>query len=86
MRMASGPMGSHGCDTPVSLAFSMMQALEAQNTRFSIFTGDVVEGSTIRSGCRIVLLNTTQPQYGLSIKSAATLSKLYAVLDWPSGK
>lgn len=37
-------MGSHGCDTPTTLADSMFQSVKEQNSRFSIFTGDVVEG------------------------------------------
>ena len=43
-QIAAGPIGHHGCDTPTSLAYSMLQAVKEQNTKFSIFTGDVVEG------------------------------------------
>jgi len=37
VKSSAGPMGSRGCDTPPSLAHSMMQAVKNQNTRFSIF-------------------------------------------------
>ncbi|KAF9530188.1 sphingomyelin phosphodiesterase [Crepidotus variabilis] len=41
----AGPSGSHGCDTPSSLAQSMLSAVKGQNTKFSVFTGDVVEAA-----------------------------------------
>jgi hypothetical protein len=44
VEVAAGPLGSHGCDTPGTLSQSMLKAVAAENTRFSIFTGDVVEG------------------------------------------
>jgi len=42
----AGPDGNHKCDSPVTLADSMLGAIEqfAPNNLFSIFTGDVVEG------------------------------------------
>ncbi|KAJ3501560.1 hypothetical protein NLJ89_g9284 [Agrocybe chaxingu] len=39
----AGPMGSRRCDTTTSLAQSMLLAVHNQNTKFSIFTGDVIE-------------------------------------------
>ncbi|KAF8195992.1 Metallo-dependent phosphatase-like protein [Pholiota molesta] len=43
--VAAGPLGSPGCDTPGTLSQSMLKAVAAENTRFSIFTGDVVEAA-----------------------------------------
>ncbi|CAA7268233.1 unnamed protein product [Cyclocybe aegerita] len=43
VHVAAGPLGSHGCDAPASLAQSMLLAIAGENTKFSIFTGDVVE-------------------------------------------
>lgn len=40
----AGPSGSLHCDTPTKLVESMLGAVSAQNPRFSLFTGDVVEG------------------------------------------
>ncbi|ESK95693.1 sphingomyelin phosphodiesterase [Moniliophthora roreri MCA 2997] len=40
------PNGNAKCDTPVSLADSMLEAIDALNPKFLIFTGDVVEGAT----------------------------------------
>ncbi|KAL0566262.1 hypothetical protein V5O48_015750, partial [Marasmius crinis-equi] len=40
------PNGNSKCDTPVSLADSFLDAVDAFNPRFVIFTGDVVEGMT----------------------------------------
>ena len=45
VQIAAGPFGHRGCDTSTSLAHSMLQAVKGQNTKFSIFTGDVVEGT-----------------------------------------
>ncbi|KAJ6517990.1 sphingomyelin phosphodiesterase [Mycena vitilis] len=42
----AGPNGNSHCDSPVSLADSMLEEIEHLNPRFSIFTGDVVEGAT----------------------------------------
>ncbi|KAJ7716970.1 sphingomyelin phosphodiesterase [Mycena maculata] len=39
----AGPNGNANCDTPVSLADSMLEAIERLNPSFSIFTGDVAE-------------------------------------------
>ena len=63
----------------------MMQAVKGQNTKFSIFTGDVVEGSSICFACRTVLLKTTQLLYGLSMKSAANPFGL-RLPNWSLGK
>lgn len=42
----AGPNGESTCDSPVPLADSMLEFAQtiAGNTKFSIFTGDVVEG------------------------------------------
>ncbi|KAF7357082.1 Saposin B-type domain-containing protein [Mycena sanguinolenta] len=40
------PNGNSHCDSPVSLADSLLEEVERLNPRFSIFTGDVVEGAT----------------------------------------
>ncbi|KAJ7767552.1 sphingomyelin phosphodiesterase [Mycena olivaceomarginata] len=39
------PNGNSHCDSPVSLADSMLEEIERLNPAFSIFTGDVVEGA-----------------------------------------
>ncbi|KAJ7067511.1 sphingomyelin phosphodiesterase [Mycena amicta] len=39
------PNGNSHCDSPVSLADSMLEEIERLDPRFSIFTGDVVEGA-----------------------------------------
>ncbi|KAJ7157546.1 sphingomyelin phosphodiesterase [Mycena crocata] len=41
----AGPNGNGHCDSPVSLADSMLEEIEQLNPEFSIFTGDVVEGA-----------------------------------------
>ncbi|KAJ6560941.1 sphingomyelin phosphodiesterase [Mycena sp. CBHHK59/15] len=41
----AGPNGNAHCDSPVSLADSMLEAIERLHPKFSIFTGDVVEGA-----------------------------------------
>ncbi|KAJ7253566.1 sphingomyelin phosphodiesterase [Mycena rebaudengoi] len=41
----AGPNGNSHCDSPVSLADSMLEAIEHLDPEFSIFTGDVVEGA-----------------------------------------
>ncbi|KAJ7111829.1 sphingomyelin phosphodiesterase [Mycena epipterygia] len=41
----AGPNGNAHCDSPVTLADSMLEEIERLNPRFSIFTGDVVEGA-----------------------------------------
>ncbi|KAJ7679352.1 sphingomyelin phosphodiesterase [Mycena polygramma] len=41
----AGPNGNSHCDSPVSLADSMLEEIEQLNPKFSIFTGDVVEGA-----------------------------------------
>lgn len=40
----AGPFGNPKCDSPVPLAESMITQI-SRNNKFSIFTGDVVEGS-----------------------------------------
>ncbi|KAJ6450148.1 sphingomyelin phosphodiesterase [Mycena sanguinolenta] len=40
------PNGNSHCDSPVSLADSLLEEVERLNPQFSIFTGDVVEGAT----------------------------------------
>lgn len=42
----AGPNGNSKCDTPVDLADSMLEAINElkDEVRFTIFTGDVVEG------------------------------------------
>ncbi|KAJ7675216.1 sphingomyelin phosphodiesterase [Mycena rosella] len=42
----AGPNGNSHCDSPVTLADSMLEEIESLNPIFSIFTGDVVEGAT----------------------------------------
>ncbi len=42
--VSAGSIGSHGCDTSGTLSQSMLKTVSTQNTLFSIFTGDVVEG------------------------------------------
>ncbi|KAA1479006.1 sphingomyelin phosphodiesterase [Dentipellis sp. KUC8613] len=44
----AGPFGNSKCDSPSTLAASLVQAVEdiGANAMFSIFTGDVVEGAT----------------------------------------
>ncbi|KAF8888534.1 Metallo-dependent phosphatase-like protein [Infundibulicybe gibba] len=42
----AGPNGNIKCDSPVSLANSMLEAIDALSPKFSIFTGDVVERAT----------------------------------------
>lgn len=43
----AGPNGNPQCDSPVVLADSMLEATEqfAPNSKFTLFTGDVVEGA-----------------------------------------
>jgi sphingomyelin phosphodiesterase len=43
----AGPNGNSACDSPVSLADSMLSAAQqfGSSSRFSVFTGDVVEGN-----------------------------------------
>ncbi|KAF9479793.1 sphingomyelin phosphodiesterase [Pholiota conissans] len=45
VEVPAGAVGSHGCDTSTALSQSMLKAVAAENTRFSIFTGDVVEAA-----------------------------------------
>ncbi|THV01290.1 sphingomyelin phosphodiesterase [Dendrothele bispora CBS 962.96] len=40
------PNGNHNCDSPTSLADSMLEVVNDINPKFIIFTGDVVEGAT----------------------------------------
>ena len=42
--MPAGPLGSHNCDTPTSLVHSTLNAMNIEKPRFSLFTGDVIEG------------------------------------------
>ncbi|KAJ7082370.1 sphingomyelin phosphodiesterase [Mycena belliarum] len=41
----AGPNGNGHCDSPVTLADSMLREVEKLDPEFSIFTGDVVEGA-----------------------------------------
>ncbi|KAJ7500301.1 sphingomyelin phosphodiesterase [Mycena galericulata] len=41
----AGPNGNSHCDSPVSLADSMLAEIQRLDPKFSIFTGDVVEGA-----------------------------------------
>ncbi|KAJ7895181.1 Metallo-dependent phosphatase-like protein [Mycena olivaceomarginata] len=41
--LPAGPNGNSHCDSPVSLADSMLAAVESLKPKFSIFTGDVVD-------------------------------------------
>ncbi|PPR02001.1 hypothetical protein CVT24_011124 [Panaeolus cyanescens] len=41
----AGPLGSRDCDTPTSLMQSLLKAANAQNSKFNIFTGDVIEAA-----------------------------------------
>ncbi|KAF8888535.1 Metallo-dependent phosphatase-like protein [Infundibulicybe gibba] len=43
----AGPIGNSKCDSTVTLANSMLEAIDALNPKFSIFTGDVVEGREV---------------------------------------
>ncbi|KDR79984.1 hypothetical protein GALMADRAFT_242166 [Galerina marginata CBS 339.88] len=45
IEVPAGPLGSLQCDTPTTLVQSMLRAVSAANTKFSIFTGDVVEAA-----------------------------------------
>ncbi|TFY80526.1 hypothetical protein EWM64_g3486 [Hericium alpestre] len=44
----AGPFGNHDCDSPSTLADSLVQAVNTIGAKaaFSIFTGDIVEGAT----------------------------------------
>ncbi|KAJ7640733.1 Metallo-dependent phosphatase-like protein [Mycena polygramma] len=44
----AGPFGNPNCDSPIGLAMSMLEQISAHHT-WSIFTGDVVEGSSQHS-------------------------------------
>ncbi|KAF9269665.1 sphingomyelin phosphodiesterase [Marasmius fiardii PR-910] len=44
------PNGNSKCDSPVSLADSMLEAVNAINPKFIIFTGDVVDGNFVWLG------------------------------------
>ncbi|KAF9078780.1 Metallo-dependent phosphatase-like protein [Rhodocollybia butyracea] len=41
----AGPLGNHACDTPHPLVKSIVKAIDATNTSFSLFTGDIVDGA-----------------------------------------
>ena len=44
--LSAGAMGEHGCDTTTALAQNLLHTISANN-KFSIFTGDVVEGTNV---------------------------------------
>lgn len=43
----AGPSGNANCDSPVKLADAMLSAVKDLDPNFAIFTGDVVEGSSL---------------------------------------
>ncbi|KAF8888536.1 hypothetical protein BD779DRAFT_1470172 [Infundibulicybe gibba] len=45
----AGPNGNSRCDSTTELANSMLEAIDALNPKFSIFTGDVVEGRSLQT-------------------------------------
>ncbi|KAF9007913.1 sphingomyelin phosphodiesterase [Cyathus striatus] len=45
VEISAGAIGAHDCDTSSALSQSMLRAVANQNTKFSIFTGDVVEAA-----------------------------------------
>ncbi|KAG6905090.1 hypothetical protein DXG01_005164 [Tephrocybe rancida] len=55
---SAGPIGEHKCDTSTKLVQSMLKAIPATNA-FSIFTGDVVEGTL--ANIRISIALTSLP-------------------------
>lgn len=48
-------MGSHNCDTPTLLVNSTLNAMNVENPRFSLFTGDVIEGMLVLTFFVLVL-------------------------------
>ncbi|KAK7468297.1 hypothetical protein VKT23_002811 [Stygiomarasmius scandens] len=63
------PNGNHNCDSPTSLADSMLEAVNDINPKFVIFTGDVVEGA-------IWLVDQTEVTNDLEDFNAQLLSKV----------
>ncbi|KAK7026880.1 hypothetical protein VNI00_015422 [Paramarasmius palmivorus] len=66
------PNGNRKCDTPTSLAQSLLEATKANN-KFSIFTGDVVEGEF--TSCRKTAVWLVTKEY-VSRVSSQSLSEL----------
>jgi sphingomyelin phosphodiesterase len=60
----AGPNGNSKCDSPGSLADSMLNFVNDINPKFVIFTGDVVEGTYLNSS-QIVLSKYSSPSKGL---------------------
>ena len=46
----AGPNGNSRCDSPITLADSLIDAVRSIGAEFVIFTGDVVEGWSFLSG------------------------------------
>ncbi|KAJ7716969.1 Metallo-dependent phosphatase-like protein [Mycena maculata] len=67
----AGPNGNSHCDSPVSLADSMLEEIESLNPVFSIFTGDVVEGA-------VWLVNQSEVTVDLEAFNAEMAAKLTA--------
>ncbi|KAE9407958.1 sphingomyelin phosphodiesterase [Gymnopus androsaceus JB14] len=44
-KLPAGPLGNHLCDTPNTLADSIVKAIDDMNSSFSLFTGDIVDGA-----------------------------------------
>jgi hypothetical protein len=71
-------MGEYKCDTPAGLAQSLLRSISIEN-RFSIFTGDVIEGSPIASPMgKQDRLKTSQLPFGSLIKGTSSLKALEA--------
>lgn len=68
----AGPNGNSKCDSPVSLADSMLEFAQkaGSSAKFSIFTGDVVEGeSWLRIYWSEFFLNLGHKSCGLARES-----------------
>ncbi|KAK7054337.1 hypothetical protein VNI00_003531 [Paramarasmius palmivorus] len=63
------PFGDATCDTPIPLADSMLEAINAIDPKFVIFTGDIVEGATW-------LVNETSVTRDLESFNAQLLDKI----------
>ncbi|KAJ7600702.1 sphingomyelin phosphodiesterase [Mycena floridula] len=65
----AGPNGNSKCDSPVSLADSLLEAVRRSDSKFVIFTGDVVEGA-------VWLIDETEVTADLSDFDSQLASKL----------
>ncbi|KAF9469608.1 sphingomyelin phosphodiesterase [Collybia nuda] len=70
------PNGNSKCDSPVSLADSMLDMVNEINPKFVIFTGDVVEGATW-------LVDQSEVEFDLSSFDAQLLARVKAPI-YPS--